>query len=235
MIVKTKAFVLRTVNYSDTSIIATLFTEELGLQSYLLRGARSSKKGKGNLFQPMQFLDLVVQHRENKNLQYVREHKADLVYKSILYDIRKSAIGLFLLEVINACVQEETANPELFQFVQESFVLLDEQQQDFQNFHLHFLQQLAAQLGFQPYNNYSSTNNLFALEDGFFVSADDLYPNALSSKESAMFAQFLDESQPKISKHQRRELLHLWERYYQYHIINFKAFKTPLIFEEVFG
>ena len=42
-IVKTKAVVLKKINYGDTSIIASLYSEELGRISAILIGASKSK------------------------------------------------------------------------------------------------------------------------------------------------------------------------------------------------
>ena len=73
---KTKGVVLKTVRYGETSIIAGIFTELFGLQSYLINGVRvTSKKGSGkaNMLQPGAILDMVVYHNELKNLQRVKE------------------------------------------------------------------------------------------------------------------------------------------------------------------
>jgi hypothetical protein len=62
MVHKTKGIILRTVKYGETSLVATIFTEQFGLQSYLVNGVRTAtKKGtaKANLFQPSAILDLV--------------------------------------------------------------------------------------------------------------------------------------------------------------------------------
>ena len=42
-ILKTEAVVLSKMNYSDTSIIASLFTEESGKISAIIKGARTAK------------------------------------------------------------------------------------------------------------------------------------------------------------------------------------------------
>ena len=236
MLVKTKGLVIRTVNYSDTSLIATIYTKELGLKSYMLRGARSNRgKKQGNIFQPMQFLDLVVQNRENKNLQYVREHHANIVFTNIPYNISKTAIGLFMLEVISTSVKEQEENAVLYEFIQESFQELDEKKENYVNFHLHFLIRFARHLGFQPMNNFSETNNRFALQDGLFVNAGDAYPSLLDKEDSSLLAGFLTSETQTISNKQRKRLLFLLERYYQFHLIDFRSFRTPFVFEEIFG
>ena len=41
MLQKTKGMVLRNVKYGETSLIVTIFTEMLGIQSYLVNGVRT--------------------------------------------------------------------------------------------------------------------------------------------------------------------------------------------------
>ena len=59
---KTKGIVLRVIKYGETSIIATLFTELFGVQTYLVNGIRTSKKtgSKAAMYQPGAILDMEV-------------------------------------------------------------------------------------------------------------------------------------------------------------------------------
>ena len=74
MLHNTRGIVLNTIPYSDTSLIVKIYTEQFGLQSYIVSGARSKKgQRKANLLQPLSQLDLVVQHREKNTLQRIVE------------------------------------------------------------------------------------------------------------------------------------------------------------------
>ena len=87
-------------------------------------GAKSSKN-KVALFQPLTLLDLVVYHRENANLNRISEVKCLHPYKSIPIDIRKSAVAVFINEVINKSIREESHASELCHFIIDSFIALD--------------------------------------------------------------------------------------------------------------
>ena len=70
MIHKTRGIVLRTVDYSDTSLIAKIYTEQFGIQSYLIKGAKRKRASiKANLFQPLALLELEVYKKEKQQLQ----------------------------------------------------------------------------------------------------------------------------------------------------------------------
>src|SRR5690348_7054414 len=126
---KTRGIVLRTVKYGETSVIVTIFTELFGVQSYLVNGVRTSTKkgtGKASLFQPTAILDMVVYHSELKQLQRIKEFKWGHLYKHILSDVRKNAVALFMVELLTKCLKQPEANPDLFHFVEDVFVHLDE-------------------------------------------------------------------------------------------------------------
>ena len=46
MLIKTAGIIFQTKKYSESSLIADIYTEEKGLRSYIISGVRS-KKGKG--------------------------------------------------------------------------------------------------------------------------------------------------------------------------------------------
>src|SRR5471030_912859 len=51
MIYSTKGIVLRTVKYGETSVIAAIFTEVFGIQSYIVNGVRTAgRTSKNDLF-----------------------------------------------------------------------------------------------------------------------------------------------------------------------------------------
>ena len=57
----TPALVLHTTQYKETSVIAKIFTRQLGVRSYILKGVRKGgSRTKQNLLQPLSYLDLVV-------------------------------------------------------------------------------------------------------------------------------------------------------------------------------
>jgi DNA repair protein RecO (recombination protein O) len=79
MLQKTSGIVLGFLRYGDSSIITRVYTEEYGLQSYIVNGVRSAKaKNKISLYQPLTLLDLVVYHKENKDLKRISEVKKQL-------------------------------------------------------------------------------------------------------------------------------------------------------------
>src|SRR5947207_15556460 len=159
---KTKGIVLRTVKYGETSVIVTFFTELFGVQAYLVNGVRTStKKGSGlaNLFQPSAILDMIVYHNELKNLNRIKEFKWDYLYQHILSDVKKNAVALFMVELLAKCLKQPENNPDLFHFVEDSFLHLDESGESVTaNFPLFFALHLPVFVGFRFTDNYNNEN-----------------------------------------------------------------------------
>jgi len=153
MIQKTRGIVFRFTKYGETSIIVTIFTEAFGLQSYIVNGVRSkSAKNKIALFQPLTLLNLVVYHRENANIERIKEIQCFYPYISLATDVKKSSIALFITELLNKTVKEESHAGGLFQFLCDSLITLDQLNHDFESFHLAFMLRLSRYLGFGAQN-----------------------------------------------------------------------------------
>ena len=70
----TPALVLHTTEYSESSVIAKVFTRQLGVRSYILKGVRKGgSRTKRNLLQPLSYLDMVVYANPKTTLNYVKE------------------------------------------------------------------------------------------------------------------------------------------------------------------
>ena len=118
MQIKTRGIVLRSMKYSETSIIADIYTEERGMRSYIISGVRSKKaKIKASQLQIMSLVDMVAYDRQEKGLNRVRELRAAYVFQSLPFDVRKSAVGLFMAELARKTVREPEENKRLFNFL----------------------------------------------------------------------------------------------------------------------
>jgi DNA repair protein RecO (recombination protein O) len=173
MLFKTEGIVLRSIKYGDTSIISTLLTKEFGIQTYIINGARSSKKTglKANLFQIGTLLDLVVYHHPLKNIQRIQEAKLNVVFNSIHLHPIKNALVIFFIELIQRSILEPEKNDSLFSFCKENILQIEKYEaHKLANFPVFITIRLTQLLGFGIQDNYSSVNKFFHTEEGYFVS-----------------------------------------------------------------
>lgn len=239
MLAKTKGIVLKTINYSETSVVAKIYTEEFGLKSYLIRGVRKRKaKTKANNLALLSLLELEVNNRESKDLQYIKELRNAHIFQSLVYDIRKISIATFLNELIYNSIREEEANAPLFQFLFNAIQLLDLIEDNFSSFHLHFAIQLSKYLGFGPADTSFETGSLFDLADGKFYSNQRLGLYKLSAEESLFFYQasalsFEEFRKNSFSKSMRKAMLEHILNYYRLHLPDFKPLRSHEVLETV--
>jgi len=220
MLHKTQGVVFRFTNYSETSIIVNIFTAAFGLQSYIVNGARGqSGKGKIALYQPMTLLDMVVYHRENASILRIKEVKCIHPYQSITSDFRKSTITLFLNEIVNKTVKDQSHAQELCEFLIQSFTHFDLQQTNIENFHLIFLIRLSQHLGFRPTELGELMGGNFALEE-----EREILTKLLTSNYSDVIL---------MTNVQRRNILDLLIRLYVSHSDNFGELKSLSVVREL--
>jgi DNA repair protein RecO (recombination protein O) len=240
---KTKGIVLRTVKYGETSLVVSIFTELLGIQSYLINGVRTSSKkgnGKANLFQPAAILELVVYHNELRNLQRIKEFRWSYLYQHIFSDIKKNAVALYMVELLTKCLKQPEPNNELFQFAEDAFLHLDESHEAVAaNFPLFFSLHLATFFGFRINDQHSEKNFFLDLQEGTFVSERPSHPHFLEDKAAEVTSELLRVRQPeeletiKLNHDFRRNLLYAYETYYAFHIQEFGTMKTLPVLKEL--
>lgn len=235
--VTTKALVISAKKFQDTSLIAKCFTEELGTQSYLLKGVlKPSKNGlKAAYFQPLMQLEIVVTNQQKAKLEYIKEAKVLYHYQSLYSDFVKNAVASFLAEVCHFIVNDELPNAELFHFLQSYLQWFDKN--DNPNFHLKFLIDLTHQMGVYP--DVSSLNNtFFDVEDGVFVNHQN--GHYLIDEQNTHFlkefltCQLAQTQQIAMNRTQRNLLLGGILKYYQWHLPSFREPKSLQIIRELF-
>ena len=220
MLHKTRGIVFRFTKYGETSIIVTIFTDIFGLQSYIVNGVRSkSAKNKIALYQPLTLLDLVVYHREHANINRIKEVKCLYPYQSIPIDIKKSSLSMFINEVINKTVKEESHASDLCEFLIQSFITLDRMTEKSENFHLQFLFKLSRFLGFGAHQ----VNDFLGVR--MTTEANEQLIQQLLTKDYATFI--------VMENQQRREILDLTLKFYADHIDNLGEMKSVSILREI--
>ncbi|GAC1416872.1 MAG: hypothetical protein NVS9B7_24200 [Flavisolibacter sp.] len=243
MIHKTKAIVLRVVKFGETSIVVTMVTEILGLQSYMVNGIRiQSKKGanKAAMFQPAAILELVAYQNEFKNLQRLKEFKWAHLHQCLFSDIKKNAVTLFMVELVTKCLKQPEPHPELFYFFEDALFHLDvATERVTANFPIFFALHLAVFFGFRISERFSQTNTYLDLHEGLFVKDQPLHPDYLQDRDAIAIAHILKIMQPEelndvsLNQETRRILINSLETFYRYQIADFGYLKTLPVLKEV--
>lgn len=242
MIYKTKGIVLRTIKYGETSVVTNIFTEEFGVQSYLVNGVRTSGKtsSKAGMFQPTAILMLEAYHNELKNLQRLKEFRWAYLYNDVLTDVIKNAVAIFNIELLYKCLKQPEKNTALFAFCEDAFVSLDKaDSQVTANFPIYFAIHLAHFFGFSLAENYNAEVNIFDLQEGKFVTHIPPHTYYADTNSSFYIAEILKARHPghlteiKMNKTTRGALMLAMQTFYGLHIPEFGIMKTLPILQEV--
>lgn len=241
MLTLTKGIIFHTVPYSDNRVIAKIYTEHSGVQSFII-GVSRNKKGKNkiSLLQPLTQVEIVFDDRENKNLKTIREISCREPYKHLQEDIIKTSIALFLAEVLYKAVKEEEANPALYSFLTSALHILDLQNEGVANFHLCFLIQLSKFLGFFPQANSSGEKSIFDLRDGVFRSSYPDHPMWMDVNEARVLERLFElnfetmKTFP-LSGEMRRVMVKHLLRYFELHLHSMHEVKSHHVLEQVLG
>ena len=171
MITKTRGIVLNYIKYGDTSIICKIYTEQFGLQSYIINGIRKSKSKNIGLFQPLNILDLVVYHKKTSGLQRIKESKLDYAYKTLHLDMKKISVCFFLSEFLNRISQNDDYQKDNFDFIKDSLIVFDRLEVNYSNFHIQFLIKLSKYFGIDIGNSKHLTAENVKDDINLFVDA----------------------------------------------------------------
>lgn len=236
----TRGIVLNTLRYSDSSVITRIYTEELGLRPFMVRtGSGKTAMAKLVLLQPLGLVQLSFTNDERKTMRTVRTIEREKMLNAIPFDTVKTCVALFVAEVIARSIGEEEQNEELFEFLREAVILLDETKESVSNFHLKFMLEFSRFLGFYPQVK-DAGNRYFDLLEGEFTPFEPIHPYIMEDAVVEGLRQILSTSmatfhQVKIGSQTRRILLQKLIDYYRLHLHGMKEISAHKVLEEVLG
>lgn len=238
MLTKSKVIVLSKIRYRDNDLIVKCYTQERGVTSYLIRNAFKSKKNQTiAYYQPLSQLFIEENYKQNQSLQYINEVKSSFMYKTLHTNILKSAMALFIAEVLNAVLKEEEKNTILFDYIESALQWLDAEKV-FSNFHLLFLLKLTKYLGFYPEIT-TNPKAIFNLQIGAFEK-DVIDKYTISDQNNIILNKLLGMkfdalNQLHLNGAQRRDFLNMLLVYFELHLGYFKKPKSLDVFNQVFN
>lgn len=241
MLEKTKGIVLHQIKYTDSGIVAQLYTRKFGRQSILIKGMRNKKTGKHNIiFQPMFILDLEMYFKASREMQVLKEFSVSYAPYEIHSNIKKSCVAIFLGEVLTSVLKEESPHEEMFDYIEESIIYFDGCKENFANFHIAFLAGLSSFLGFEPSVRSSADDVFFDMKNGIFVPIPPVNGNYATGKISDILAVFFAASYDtsgniSLTGVLRNEVLETLVSYYSLHLPGLKKIKSLEVLKEVFG
>ena len=190
---KIQGIVLQSIRYGDTSLIVKVFTRNYGLKSYMVKGALNrNSKNRVALFQNLNLINYIGVEKVNRGtLGYMKDVQLSFVYQSLPLVMNKSAIMMYVSELLSKTITEQEQNEALYDFVVRSLQWLDLVEKDYANFPLFFTLELTRHLGFYPKSN-RKDGYCFDMMEGSFVPDYPLHPYYFDVESAALLSRLLD-------------------------------------------
>lgn len=242
MIVHTSAIVFKTVDYSESSKIVTLFTKEHGKIAVIARGAKKPKSKYANLLEAGNLLDVVYYYKSSRSVQTISE--AAYLEKTLntRLNFGKMATMMSAIELISQLLHENEVNEPLFEFTQKFITWLNDTDLEPANVFPYLQIRLAdlMGLGLQIGEIDENTSSKYLNLDSGLICPENISSHAykltknqyhymvltLQSRNSAVFSISFENGELK-------ELVEYLDRYLKFHVEGLKSRKSDAIFEQM--
>lgn len=239
MLSKTKAIVIHSTKYNDTSSIVTMYTEQFGRTSFLVRGLNNKRSvAKAAFFQPLTLVEVDMLHHPAKDIHTIKDIRITTPLTSINFNPVKNAIALFMSELLFRTIKHSTHDEQLFIFLSQSIEVLDCTDEIPANFHLVFMLKLTRFYGFEP-NMTDSNDTFFDLINGEFLNSRPLHAHYLTRELAIDFKKlakidYFNMSDLVLSRNQRAQLLKSLTEYFRLHVTGFHGLNSLDVLHRIF-
>lgn len=217
MLYSTRGIVLRLVQYKDNSYIAEIYTQRFGKVSFSVHRPQSKKATiRSYHLMPFSLLEMQVEYKENRDIQKIREASLAAEYYGVVDSPVKGLICQFMAEVVSKTLEHNNADDQLFDYF-TSLVGTVSSSENLGSFPLDFLLGYAAYLGIYP-------------DDG----AHNEFVRLLSVEDKGLLLSAL-ESTSELGRSDRRRVINLLLKYYQYFLPSMGAIKSLDVITDVLG
>ena len=161
----TSGICLHYYKYSESSVVAKIFTEKFGLRSFVLKGVRSKKsKNKLNLLHSLNVVQLEVTNNNKRQLQYVKEINKSDKYPSNILDMNKRFITLFISEILLKVLVDSEKSSSIYLFILETIFMINEKEVYLRIFQFYSCYKTKRYLGFYPNSEHCERKNISILK-----------------------------------------------------------------------
>jgi DNA repair protein RecO (recombination protein O) len=121
---KATAIVIRTVEFSETSLVATLFTREFGKIGALAKGARRLKSPFESALDLLALCRIVFLHKSSEALDLLTEAKLLRRFRPPGHNLPPLYAAYYVAELLGAMTDDDDPHPRLFDLADETLMAL---------------------------------------------------------------------------------------------------------------
>ena len=147
MVRRSELIVLNFTKLKESSLVLHCLSPDWGRRGFITSVGKASGTA---LFQPLSILDAEVVENPRSELWRVRGLSAKYSLNGIRSDMVKNSMTMFMSEVLYRTIHEGNTEDGLYEWCRKAVLTLDALDRDYANYHLRFLLEFAAALGFSP-------------------------------------------------------------------------------------
>jgi len=122
---KTCAIVIRVIEFSETSLVVTLLTEDFGKISALAKGARRPKGPFDAALDLLAICRVVFLRKSSTSLDLLTEARLERRFRAATRNLAALNAGYYLAEMLRELTDEYDPHPELFHLAHDTLIALD--------------------------------------------------------------------------------------------------------------
>ncbi|MEX1063285.1 MAG: DNA repair protein RecO [Balneolaceae bacterium] len=242
LITKTGIIVLRTIEYSESSLISTVLSREHGKISLIAKGARRPRSKFSGMLQPGQVLEAVYYFKPTRSVQTLTEASYLHRLEEINRDVEKMAVSMCALELVSQLIHEGDVNEAVFTFARNFLVWLDLQETvnrlifPYLQVRLAFLVGLELQIEGIDGGTESGYLNIGAgtvSKNAVSDHAIRLSKNQLQFLKSSAVSKKSSVLEKDLNKVELRSLIEHLDKYFRYHFEGVKPRSSDAIFDQI--
>lgn len=216
-------------NYSESSLLITLFTKNNGIQKFISKGV---KKKSGNL-NPLGIYEITFYKSPKQDLGNITEINQIQVYYSKNISPLKNITSFFLADLLKQTLKTETEDEETYLFIYNQIQKLHTID-NFNYFLLLFMIEFLDVLGIQPLIE-NDNANCFDIQKGTFIYENKATSTQIITPSVKVIIQLINKKKPdpsELIKHSKETLI-LLIKYCSIHIPNFNMDESIQIIREI--
>lgn len=123
---KSNAIVLRSIEYSESSYIVTLLTEDFGKISAIAKGARRRKSAFESALDLLSISRIVFIPKPSDSLDLLTEAVLEKPYRAAKRELSRFYAGLYVAELTNSLTQDRDPTSDMFRRVKKTLCALED-------------------------------------------------------------------------------------------------------------
>lgn len=231
---------LRTVKYSDSASIATIWSREFGRMSVSIPSGRGREAQRRRaLMMPMCAFEAIADIRPGRDISRIRDIRP--IDAGQIMDPAAAAIAIFLADFLYAALKDSGPDPALTDFLLESSAQLKKAKGNaLANMHLSFLYKMSIFLGIEPDMGTYAPGKYFDMREARYVTTPPLHNHALDpARGKALRTLSRLNSRTlglmRLNRTQRNEMLDLLLEYYTLHYARLNALPSLAVVRDLFS